>query len=185
MSTHIDLSYLNPYTKTGGLFAQTANSTPITDTTDELPLINGGVGSLFVPANGFKVGDSFRASLAGHISCSGSATLKIIIKTVDGILLADTNNMTLSPTTNKHWNINIDFTVRALGIATEASIASGGLFVYTKNGGLNFEGVNFSIVNDTTFDTTIDNELIIVARWGTADTNNSIYSEIFTLTKTY
>jgi len=41
------------------VFAQTANSTTITATTSELTLIDGGVGSLTVPANSFQVGDSF------------------------------------------------------------------------------------------------------------------------------
>ena len=73
-----------------GLFAQTANSTVITNTTAESSLINGGVGSLTVPANGFSVGDSFHASLAGHISCVGSATLRIRIKTVGCIFICIT-----------------------------------------------------------------------------------------------
>ena len=50
MGTHIDLTYTNPYTKTGGLFAQTGDSTIITNTTVETTLINGGVGTLTVPA---------------------------------------------------------------------------------------------------------------------------------------
>jgi len=168
-----------------GLFAQTGNSTPITNTTTESTLLNGGIGTLSVPANAFKVGDSFHATLAGHISCVGTATLRIRVKTVGGILLADTDVMALDTATNKHWNLDIDFTVRALGAAGVASIASGGMFAYTKNSGLNFEGVNFSIVNNTTFDTTVDNTLIITAQWNTANAGDSIYSEIFTLHKTF
>jgi hypothetical protein len=66
-----------------------------------------------------------------------------------------------------------------------ASIASGGLFSYTKNSGLNFEGVNFSLVENTTFDTTITNTLVVTAEWNTNNAGNSIYSEIFTLNKIY
>ncbi len=51
-----------------GLFAQTANSTIITGTTTESTLINGGVGTLSVPANGFQIGDSFRADFGGLLS---------------------------------------------------------------------------------------------------------------------
>ena len=170
---------------TSGLFAQTANSSPITGTTTETTLIDGGVGTLTVPANGFQVGDSFSAVLIGHLSCVGTATLHIRVKTASGILLTDTGVMAMNATTNKHWKLDVNFTVRASGAATVASIASGGLFAYTKNSGLNFEGVNFSIVNNTTFDTTVDNTLVITAEWNTNNAGNSIYSEIFRLNKTY
>ena len=170
---------------TSGLFAQTANSSPITGTTTETTLIDGGVGTLTVPANGFQVGDSFSAVLIGHLSCVGTATLHIRIKTASGILLADTGIMAMNATTNKHWKLDVNFTIRTLGAATVAAISSGGLFAYTKNSGLNFEGVNFSIVNNTTFDTTVDNTLVITAEWNTNNAGNSIYSEIFRLNKTY
>ena len=187
MSTNIciDRYSSNPYTTTGGLYAQTASSTPVTATAVESNLLDGGLGSLTIPANGFQVGDSFKGVLIGHLSCVGTATLHIRIKTAAGILLADTGVMTMSATTSKHWKLDVDFTVRTLGVATVASIASGGLFAYTKNSGLNFEGVNFSIINNTTFDTTISNTLVITAQWNTNNAGNSIYSEIFTLTKTY
>jgi hypothetical protein len=174
-----------PSTVSYGLFAQTANSTIITNTTTESSLINGGVGTLTIPANGFQVGDSFSCVLIGHLSCVGTATLQIRIKTASGILLADTGAIAMNTTTNKHWKLNVDFTVRTLGAATVASIASGGLFAYTKNSGLNFEGVNFSIVNNTTFDTTVSNTLVITAQWNTNNAGNSIYSEIFILNKIY
>ena len=168
-----------------GLYSQTSTSTPVTNTTTETSLLDGGVGSLTVPANGFQVGDSFSGVLIGHLSCVGTATLHIRIKTTTGILLADTGVMAMDTTTTKHWKLDVNFTVRQVGIATVASIASGGLFAYTKNSGLNFEGVNFSIVNSLDFDTTINNTLNITAQWNTNNAGNSIYSEIFTLNKTY
>ena len=185
MSTNIDLSYLNPYTKTGGLYTQTTSSTPVTATAIEGSLLDGGLGSLTIPANGFQVGDSFSGVLIGHLSCVGTATLHIRIKTTTGIPLADTGVMAMNATTNKHWKLDVNFTVRQVGIATVASIASGGLFAYTKNSGLNFEGVNFSIINSLDFDTTVSNTLVITAQWNTNNAGNSIYSEIFTLSKTY
>jgi hypothetical protein len=187
MSTFIETdSYAsNPSGYLSRLYTQTNSSTPVEATDIEGTLIDGGLGTLTIPANGFKEGDSFSAVLIGHLSCVGSATLHIRIKTASGILLADTGVMAMSATTNKHWKLDIDFTVRQIGIATVASIASGGLFSYTKDGGLNFEGVNFSIVNDATFNTTIGNTLVVTAQWNTNNAGNFIYSEIFTLNKTY
>jgi len=168
-----------------GLFAQTDDSTPVTATTVETSLIGTGVGTLTIPANGFQVGDSFSAVLIGHLSCVGTATLHIRVKTATGILLADTGVMAMNTTTDKHWKLDINFTIKLLGAATVAAISSGGLFAYTKNSGLNFEGVNFSITNNTTFDTTISNTLVVTAEWNTNNAGNSIYTEIFTLNKSY
>jgi hypothetical protein len=173
-----------PATSNYGLYAATANSTPITGTTAELSLVGAGVGTLSVPANTFKVGDSFHAKLIGHISCVGSANLDIRVKS-GSVLLADTTVVNLSAATNKHWEINIYFTIRSIGTAGVASLVSGGLFSYTKNSGTNFEGTNFSIINNTTFDTTISNTLNITAQWNTNNAGNSIYSELCILNKLY
>lgn len=167
-----------------GLFAQTSNSTPITATTSELSLIDGGVGTLTVPANTFKVGDSFVAKLYGHITCVGTATIQIRIKS-GSVLLAETGIIALDVTTNKHWNIEVNFTIRSLGNASVGSIVSAGLFSYIKNSGLNFEGANFVFLNNTTFDTTILNTLNITAQWNTNNAGNSIYSNLFVLNKSY
>ena len=49
MSTGICISDISPI-NIGGLFVQTGNSTPITNTIVETTLINGGIGTLTVPA---------------------------------------------------------------------------------------------------------------------------------------
>lgn len=168
-----------------GLFAQTADSTPVTGTSVETTIIGTGVGTLTVPANGFSIGDSFTCALDGLLTCSSSATLHIRVKTLTGVLLADTAIIDMSATTNQPWLINLFFTVRTLGGAGTASISSGGLFSYIRNGGTQFEGYVLSTVNNTTFDTTINNTLVITAQWDPASTGNSILTRNFTLTKVY
>jgi hypothetical protein len=168
-----------------GLFSQTGNSITVSGTTVESSIIGGGVGSLSIPANSFRVGDSFNGVLIGHLSCVGAATLQIRIKTATGILLSDTGVIAMETATTKHWKLDVNFTIRNLGAASTGSIASGGVFSYTKNSGTNFEGTNFSIINNTTFDTTITNTLVITAQWNTNNTGNSIYSETFILNKIY
>ena len=167
-----------------GLYTQTASSTPVTNTTVETSLLDGGVGFLTVPANGFSVGDSFHAILTGHISSVNNHNLRIRIKT-GSVVLSDTGNITMSGSTNKHWKLEVYFTVRTLGVAGVASIASGGTFMYTKDASNSFEGTNFSTELSSGFDTTISNTLEITAEWDTANVLDSIYSEIFTLNKTY
>lgn len=168
-----------------GLYAQTADSTPITNTTVETTLIGAGVGTLTVPPNAFSIGDSFLCALDGLISCTSSSTVQIRIKTVGGILLADTGVITLAAATNKSWLISLYFTIRTLGGVGTASISSGGLFSYIRNGGTQFEGYVLSQLNTTTFDTTISNTLVITAQWDAATTSDSIFTRNFTLTKVY
>lgn len=168
-----------------GLHAQTSNSTPITNTIVETSLLDGGVGTLTVPANGFKVGDSFQANLSGHITCKNNHKLQVRVKTAGGILLADTGEITMPLCTDKHWDLKVNFTIRTLGAAGTASIASTLMFTYTKDASNAFEGANVSIINNTTFNTTISNTLSITGQWGVADPVDSIYTELFTLFKTY
>ena len=163
-----------------GLYAQTVSSTPITATIVESTLIGAGVGALTVPANGFFVGGSFNAKLNGHISCVGSATIQIKIK-ANSVVLGDTGIIAL----DKHWQIDLNFTIRNIGGVGVGSIVSSGFFGYIKNSGNNFEGANFITINNTTFDTTISNTLVVTAQWNTNNAGNSIYSDVFVLNKIY
>lgn len=186
MSTqiYIDKYASNPYGYLSRLYTQTNSSTPITNTTTEESLLDGGLGTLTVPANMFKVGDSFHAVATGHITAVNNHTIQIRIKS-DGIVLADTGLIITSGATNRHWKLEVEFVVRALGASGVAKIATGGTFFYTKDASNTFEGTNFSTETTTGFDTTISNTLSITAQWGTASVGDSIYSEIFTLNKTY
>ena len=168
-----------------GLFAQTADSIPVDNTALETTIIGPGVGTLTVPANGFSVGDSFACALDGLLTCGSSATLHIRVRTLAGVLLADTGIIDMAAATDKSWIINLYFTIRTLGVPTVASISSGGLFSYIRNGGTQFEVYVLSTINNTTFDTTVNNTLIITAEWDPASTGNSIVTRNFTLTKIY
>lgn len=167
-----------------GLFAQTANSTAITGTSVETTLTNGGVGSLSVPANGFSVGDSFRAVVAGVFSAANNQTIRIRVKT-GSVILLDSGAQTVTNITNDVFSLNIDFTIRALGAAGVASIVSLGTFHYIKTSNAATQGFAFNTVNNTTFNTTIQNTLNITVQWGSNNAGNSIFSDIFILNKTY
>jgi len=168
-----------------GLFAQTANSTIITNTTVETSLINGGVGSLIVPANAFSVGYSYRAVFGGVINANNNQTIRIRVRT-GSVLLLDSGLQNLgSSVINDVWSLNIDFTIRQIGTAGVASIVSLGSFHYTKTNNASVQGFGFNVVNNTTFSTTISNTLDVTAQWGSASTGNNIYSDIFILNKTY
>jgi hypothetical protein len=182
MSTSI---YFNPPVPPAGLFAQTANSTIITNTTAELSLINGGVGTLTVPADGFKVGDSFRAVFGGVMNADNNENITIRVDS-GPIVLLDSGLQNLgSSVIDDVWSLNIDFTIRQIGPAGVASIVTLGSFHYTKTNNASVQGFAFNVVNNTTFDTTIPNTIDVTAQWQNASTGNNIYSDIFILNKTY
>jgi hypothetical protein len=168
----------------GGLFSQTVDGPTVTNTTVESSILGTGVGSLSVPANLFMVGDSFHITVIGHLSSKNNDDLRIRVKS-GSVVLVDTGNINMPGLTNQHFELNLDFTIRAIGAAGVASIASGGQLTYIKDASTAFEGVDFSVINNTTFDTTVLNTLTITAQWNAANSLNSIYTEIVTLTKTY
>jgi hypothetical protein len=169
-----------------GLATQLANSTPVSGTTTP-GVLNGSSysGSLSIPANGFTVGDTFDLNMMGHIACINGTTLTITIETVSGVVLATTGAMSMNITTDKHWVLNTTFVIRAIGAAGTARIMTAGLFSANRNSGNNAETFNFVSENTTTFDTTVANELVVKATWGSTSGTNSIYSNVLTLNKVY
>lgn len=172
-----------------GLFNQTGSSIPVTGSGTGIAtsgsLLDGGIGTLSVPANGFSVGDGFQALFTGKLEIANNHTLEIKVKT-DNITLADTGVITMAGTTDKNWRLEIDFSINAIGPAGTANIATAGLFTYRTDSAGDVKGEIFSFVNSSSFDTTINNTLVVEAILGTAcQPNEYIYSEYFTLRKTF
>jgi len=173
-----------PYPLVYGLFSQTSNSSTVTNTTTETSIVGSGVGTLSVPAGAFSVGDSFLGRMVGHISSKNNDTIRIKVKSGSAIL-GDSGLIIMPQTTSKHYTIDLNFTIRAIGAAGVASIITGIVFTYSKDASNAFEGYDSSIINNTTFDTTSSNTLDVTVQWGAADVLDSIYSEYFTLNKVY
>jgi hypothetical protein len=173
-----------PGPTTYGLFAQTGNSTVVSATTVESSLIDGGVGTLSVPANGFKIGDSFRADFGGLLSSKNADTMRIRVKT-GSVILADSGTQTLNNTTNDVWQLSINFTIRKIGTAGNAEIVSLGVFHSEKQANGTPTGFAFNTVNKTTFNTTVSNTLAVTVQFSSNSALNSIYSDIFVLNKIY
>jgi hypothetical protein len=167
-----------------GLFSQTANSTPVTATTTETTLINGGTGTLLVPANGFKPGDSFRADFGGLLSSKNNDTIRIRIK-AGSVVLADSGPQTMQTAVDDVWQLSANFTIRATGSAGTGSIVTLGVFHSTKQSNGSQTGFAFNTVNSSSFDTTTLNTLNVTAEFSSNSPLNSIYSDIFILNKIY
>jgi hypothetical protein len=167
-----------------GLFAQTSLGAIIVPASGETSIIGAGVGSLTVPANAFKIGDSFTAKICGYLSCANNEQIHIRVKS-DGNTIADAGVFTLNIATNKFFEIAIDFTVAKIGGLGVAELFTNGQFSYNRNASNNIDGVNFALVDSTNFDTTVINALSITAEWITASPSNKIQSQNSVLTKVY
>ena len=167
-----------------GLYAQTALGSNITSSSGEASLIGAGVGSLIVPANAFKVGDSFTAKMCGQLSCGNNQILHIRVRS-NGVIIIDALQHTLATTTSKFFDLVLDFTVTKLGTAGVGELFANGVFTYNKNSSNAIEGVNFGLIDSTLFSTTVSNTLNITAEWITSNEANTIRSQNFTLTKVY
>jgi hypothetical protein len=167
----------------GGLYSQTADGATVTNTTTPTSIVGTGVGTLSVPANGFAVGDSFTARMGGLISTGNGQTLTIDVLS-GAVVLGSTGSISLvNGMTNRVWNLDIDFTIRAIGGAGVASILANGFFIYNNTNDV--YGADFVSLNNTTFDTTGANTLDIIVTWGAANASNSLTARSFILTKTF
>ena len=177
MSTQI---YLQPIPEVRGLYTSTDQA--IANSTVFETLIGTGVGTLSVPANGFKVGDTFRATLGGHITCANNEDLTVKLVCSTGALVIE-GPVNMSQATDQHWIFEVIFTIRQVGAAGVAAISSTGQFSYSKDASTSFEGFDFSQVENTIFDTTVPQTLDIVAAWNNA--GNALVCETFVLTKIF
>lgn len=180
---HID-KYANLPVANYGLYAQTALGTVITDTVAETSLVGPGVGTLSVPPNAFKVGDSFTLKMCGNLSCANSETIHIRIKS-NGVVIGDLGVFAMKIATNKFFELIADFTITKIGAAGLAELFVNGQYSYNHNAAGILDGTNFGLISNTTFDTTVANTLTITGEWGLAKTANSIQSQNFVLTKTF
>jgi len=166
---------VNNLTPSGGLFMITSNGPLITNTTEEINLIQGAilVGSNQVPANGFEI-SSYHANYSGSFnSLGGGRTLAIKVRN-NGAILAEFPDIQLTNAPNEYFEIELDFSIRSLGGPGQASICTNIDFTYSDLGANSWRGERACVINNTTFNTTVDNELVITAQFSDADPNLNI-----------
>lgn len=165
-----------------GNYAQTANSATI-NTTGEQSIVGTGVGSLSIPANIFAVGDSFHGKMGGLINATGGggrSEFTLNIKTGTTVL-ASTGVFDLDNATNQGWEVELDFTIAAIGAT--GTICTNGNFAYTKDNNRQVFGYIFQDVQ--AIDTTITNTLDITVEWNVLNSGDDIYSANFVLYKVF
>lgn len=173
-----------PDSMDGGLFAQTADSAIITNTTTETSIIGEGVGNLTVPAYEFRKGDSFELHMHGDISSLNNETLEIRMRN-NGDVLATTGPITLVSTSGNGYDLRATFVVREVGEAGTAQLMTSGMFQYSKSANNTPEAIDFDNLESTNFNTHENNTLDITVEWGTADPGNAIDSHVLNLYKIF
>lgn len=164
------------------LYAQTVQSATI-NTVGEQSIIGTGEGSLTVPADWFRVGDSYHGKLGGLINATGGGNRSEIIINIksNGTILATTGVFDLDLANDQGWECELDFTIAAIGAT--GSICTNGNFAYTKDNNRAVFGYIFQDVQ--TIDTTVSNTLDITVEWNVLKSGDDIYSANFVLYKTY
>ena len=176
------LSPVSTFSPTYGLFSQTGDSSVASGITEQ-SVVGPGVGSLSIPANGFSVGDTFKAILEGHFSSANDA-VRIRIK-AGSATLADSNSVIFNTGgAEALMKLELDFVVKSIGGAGTAEILTKGFFKAVKNN-QDIKGFSFEDHNNTTFDTTIQNQLDITFEFNNTDSSTYIQSDLLVLTKVY
>ena len=165
---------VNNLTPFGGLFMITSSGPLISNTTSETNLIEGATlkGSNQVPANAFEI-SSFHANYSGSFNSLNNRTLALRVRS-NGSLLAEFPAIQLTGAQNESFETELDFSIRSLGGPGVASISTNVDFTYGDQGATSWRGERACVVNDTTFDTTVDNELVITAQFSDADEDLNI-----------
>jgi hypothetical protein len=183
----INVGSINGLTPVGGLSSSTSNSAVLSASTAEQSILGlTSVGSRMAPANTFQQGDAYTATLAGNFSSNNGDTLTLRLKggaTASTVLSSVI--VPLNASTNKFFELEINFVVRQLGGAGVADLAINYDFSYNQNSGGNFQGERKCEINNTNFDTTIMNQLEITAQFSSTSANNSIETLLSTLGKNY
>ncbi len=175
---------INGFTPAGGVFMGTSDGVVISATTTETTLLPSTfVGTLTIPPNAFQI-SSFHLVLAGSFASNNGDDLTIRLKS-NGITLGNIV-VPLNNSSASNYEVEVDFQIRSIGGPGVADILTNFDFTYNQSGGGGaFVGERNVTQNNTTFDTTITNTLVVTAQFSSASANNSIQTRVSKLSQTY
>ena len=139
-----------------------------------------GQGSLTVPANGFKVGDSFHLVMAGEILVGDKDDFFTFKVYQDGVVLGEitVELETINNPGESFWEAEMDFTIRTIGAF--GTVVSNMDWTFNKSLTKDFKGSRSVTV--TTIDTTTASTLSVTGQIA-GDENSSLVTNFMTLHK--
>ena len=167
-----------------GMYSMINTSSLITGTGEQDFMDGAYVGTLSVPANTFQVGDSFRLKVCGELGAHNNDTLTIRIKS-GSTVLSSSPAIVMPSISLEVFELECNFTIRAIGGQMVASIITNAGFTWNKSSANIYEGQNWIAVNNSTFDTTIPNTLTLTAQFSSANAGNHIQSFLSHLEKSF
>ena len=181
----LNLGLINGIKPSGGVFTQIANGAAFTGVT-ETEILGTGVGSLLFDANTFEVGSS-TFNISGFFDSDNGdiLTLRLVSNFSGTPIILASLLINLENSTSQFFELETNFTIRALGAATTAELATNFDFTYNKTTGNEYVGQRVVEVNTTTFDTTIANTLSLTAQFNSASASNSIQTVNAVFSRTY
>jgi hypothetical protein len=142
------------------------------NTTTETSLFDGGVGSLVLPKNTLKVGDTVRMRLMGYLSCTNGDNATVKIKIGASELIANTSAYPATAT-GVFVEFLFDFTVRSIGSA--GTVMGQGRTGYQASPGFGtFTARGLTMTSAVAINTEIDNLIDLTYTFGTARVGNTI-----------
>jgi hypothetical protein len=173
----------SPYPYVYGLFTQTGDSAVVSGITEQT-IIGTGLGGFTIGANQFQVGDTFHATIKGHLS-NANDFLEIRVKS-DSVTLSDSSSIQYNTGGEECFmELDLYFIILQTGTTGNASIFTKGLLKTIKPSNFTVNGYAFEDINNTTFDTTISNTLDITFQFDASDSSTYVYTDFFVLNKLY
>ena len=158
-----NISLINNIQPSGGLYSESSGFS--TASTTEIDILGQGAnsGSLSIPANNFIALSVYSFKASGVLSGGTNDEFRLLAKTQTDIpttiLLGEIQPIIQdNGLVNVPWDIMIDFTIRATGIAGVASLVLSGAFRYNNNNDVVRTFLR-TVVLTTDFDTTVANTL--------------------------
>ena len=179
-AVNLDVSSINNLTPVGGLYSGISDGVVInaaSGLSDLLPTSS--VGSLNIPANGFKVGDAYHLVVAGIFpSEQKNDDITVEIKQNGTSLGILTLKLKAADAIPSNFEVEADFIIRSVGVT--GSVVSNIDFTFNEDIDSKFEGTRSTTV--TTIDTTTASSLSVLAL---VTGSSSIQSRLAYLRKQY
>ena len=179
---------INGIRPSGGLYSESSETVISGVQTNLLLLGNDATasGSLMVDANSFLVGDTYSFKLGGSITCLNNDVFTLNILTNPGLpsesIFASIIVTVDGAQTNGWFEVEIEFIVRQIGASGVAKMSTNGHYSYFNSTQVS-KGYGINNLNNTTFNTTVDN--ILQLTYTTVETTVSIVLSQASLTKLY
>jgi len=183
----IGLDLINGIQPSGGVYSNPTSNNYAGATTETDILTGTEYGTKTIPADEFVAGSLYSLKIGGEFDATNNDVFTIRVVSNLGlgseaefvnipITITDTN------LTNRYFELEIDFSVRTTGIAGVASIVTNGSFDYYNTNNLK-KGTGINNVNNTTFNTEIDNTLSVT--YATTEASVDFTCSIASITKFY